>query len=166
MKDQLTQLVCHALWRCPHECAKGPKKLLGEKKQQLTLPAWIPFTTEGRSLQLCYWAWVESHCRKQSTAEDINKASVTCSFFSFCLYFIHIGKKNDPSVIHLHCKKKKKKMYFAKVAARFATEVALASQTGGIRKKLSKFVQNLRDWERNNGIWEVITEKVLSKNPI
>lgn len=36
-------------------------------------------------------------------------------------------------------------MYFAKVAARFATEVALASQTGGIRKKLSKFVQNLRD---------------------
>lgn len=54
-------------------------------------------------------------------------------------------------------------MYFAKVAARFATEVALASQTGGIRKKLSKFVQNLRDWERNNGIWEVITEKVLSK---
>lgn len=37
-------------------------------------------------------------------------------------------------------------MYFAKDAARFAAEVALASQTGGIdKKKIRKFLQNLRD---------------------
>lgn len=57
-------------------------------------------------------------------------------------------------------------MYFAKDAARFAAEVALASQTGGIhkkKKKIWKFLQNLRNWERSNGMWEVITEKVLSK---
>lgn len=53
----------------------------------------------------------------------------------FIFFLIHIGK-NMTQVYSIYTVKKKKKttnMYFAKDAARFATDIALASQTGGIR---------------------------------